>query len=546
MVTCDIVCLVLNLILSGFLFWLAGFAEKKRSVKWRLLYLLPFLVTLVLVAIYEFETCMLGVYFGAFLLVFGMLRQEKKVRCILCFVSVMFLVLSLGICLFSPAYRSYEYAEDFKAGFEEMKLHYVLSEQKDIDWDGLYEKYLPLFEEADKAHDEVAASIAWTQFAMEFQDGHVGYGIKDEKIEKMAYEKMYGNDYGLCTMKLSDGKIVAVMVEEDSQARKAGICNGSEITAWNGEPVENLSGTEKVFSFAVEENEEFYEALSIAGMGDETAEVCFIDEAGKEKTVTLSKIGSYHDRMMDCIEDVIDKGVEISNLDWMRIDENTALLRMRFMNYDSEENFSEMETALREEMLTLKEEGVTNLIFDLRSNSGGSGTHVKHILKLIAPSGEHVYAYDAVFDKETQKYKTDGVADDGTVTYQVGQCETYQGEDLWGHGKIIILVNANTVSAGDHFTMAASAYPNVTVMGFTHSNGSCQGVNSVNFDYGMLTYSGALLLNEDGSVFVDTDYSRKAVVPLDVKIPFDLQAVSSLFDEGEDYVLEKAMEEFGK
>ena len=381
---------------------------------------------------------------------------------------------------------------------------------------------------------------------MEFQDGHVGYGIKDEKIEKMAYEKMYGNDYGLCTMKLADGKIVAVMVEEGSEAHKAGIRNGSEITAWNGEPVDTLSGTEKVFSFAVEENEEFYEALSIAGMGGETAEVCFIAETGEKKTVTLSKIGNYYDRMMDCIEDVIDKGAEISNLEWMRVDESSALLRMRFMNYDSEENFSEMETTLREEMLALKAEGVTNLIFDLRSNSGGSGNHVKHILKLIAPSGEHVYAYDAVFDKKTQKYKIDRVTDDGSVTYQVGQCETYQGENLWGHGKIIILVNANTVSAGDHFTMAASAYPNVTVMGFTHSNGSCQGVNSVNFDYGMLTYSGALLLNEDGSVFVDTDHSRKAVVPLDVKIPFDLQAVSVLFDEGEDYVLEKAMEEFGK
>jgi len=546
MVIWDIVCVVLNLILAVFLFWLAGFAEKKKNVKWRLLYVLPFLVTLVLVAIYEFEACMLGVYFGAFLLVFGMVKQEKKVRRVLCFVSVLSAFLSLGVCLFSPGYRSYDYAADFKTGFEEMKLHYVLSEQKNIDWDGLYEKYLPLFEEADKAHDGVEASIAWTKFAMEFQDGHVGYGIKDEKIEKMTYEKMYGNDYGFCTMKLSDGKIVAVMVKEESEAYKAGIRNGSEIRAWNREPVESLLGKEKFSSFAVEENEEFYEALPIAGMGDETAFVCFIDETGEEKTVALSKIGNYYDRMMDCIEDVIDKGAEISNLDWMHVDENTVLLRMRFMNYDSEENFSEMETGLREEMLALKEEGVTNLIFDLRSNFGGSGNHVKHILKLIAPSGEHVYAYDAVFDKKTQKYKIDSVTDDGSVTYQVGQCETYQGENLWGHGKIIILVNANTVSAGDHFTMAASAYPNVTVMGFTHSNGSCQGVNSVNFDYGMLTYSGALLLNEDGSVFVDTDHSRKAVVPLDVKIPFDLQAVSVLFDEGEDYVLEKAMEEFGK
>lgn len=544
MVTSDIVCVVLNLILAVFLFWLADFAEKKRSVKWRLFYVVPFLLTLVLVALYEFETCMFGVYLGAFLLVFGMVRQEKKVRRVLCFVSVMLAFLSLGVCSFSSAYRSYDYVADFEDGFEEMKLHYVLSEQKSIDWDGLYEKYLPLFEAADKTHDKVAASIAWTQFAMEFQDGHVGYGIKDEEIEKKAYEKMYGNDYGLCTMKLSDGKIVAVMVESGSEAYKAGICNGSEIITWNGEPVADLCGTKKVLSFAVEENEEFYEALSIAGMGGETAEVSFIAKTGEEKTVTLSKIGNYYDRMKDCTEDVIDKGVEISNLDWMRVDESTALLRMRFMNYDSEENFSEMETGLREEMLALKEEGVTNLIFDLRSNSGGSGNHVKHVLKLIAPSGEHVYAYDGVFDKETQKYKTNGVADDGSVIYQVGPCETYQGEDLWGHGQIVILVNANTVSAGDHFTMAASAYPNVTVMGFTHSNGSCQGVNSVGFDYGILSYSGALLLNEDGSVFVDTDQSRKAVVPLDVKIPFDLQAVSSLFDEGEDYVLEKAMKYF--
>jgi len=118
MVTCDIVCVVLNLILAVFLFWLAGFAEKKRSVKWRLLYLLPFLVTLVLVAIYEFETCMFGVYFGAFLLVFGMVRQEKKMRRILCFVSVLLAILSVGVCSFSPAYRSYEYAEDFKAGLK--------------------------------------------------------------------------------------------------------------------------------------------------------------------------------------------------------------------------------------------------------------------------------------------------------------------------------------------------------------------------------------------------------------------------------------------
>lgn len=253
------------------------------------------------------------------------------------------------------------------------------------------------------------------------------------------------------------------------------------------------------------------------------------------------RLGAYADRWKESME-ILNKGVEISNLEWENIDDKTALMRMRFMSYDAKENFSEMEKEIREKLLALKEAGVTNLIFDLRSNGGGSGSYVEHIIKLIAPEGEHVYACDGVFDVESLQYKKG--AKPGT--WEVGECETYQGEALWSHGNIIILVNAQTVSAGDHFTQLASAFPNVTVMGLTHSNCSAQGISSVQFDYGYLSYSAVLLLKEDGTVFVDTDYNRESTVPLDIQIPFDEKAVKMMFDDGEDYVLWYAMEYLGR
>ena len=65
-------------------------------------------------------------------------------------------------------------------------------------------------------------------------------------------------------------------------------------------------------------------------------------------------------------------------------------------------------------------------------------------------------------------------------------------------------------------------------MGFTSSNCSGQAVRAVTF--------------EDGTIFIDTDASRQATVALDVTVPFDEKAVVSMFENGEDYLMEYAKE----
>ncbi|MCM1156897.1 MAG: S41 family peptidase [Bacteroidales bacterium] len=533
----DLAFIILETVFAAGLYLLAGYATKALSPKWRLCYAVPLIVCFLAIAAFGFEKSLLSAYLGTGILLVGFVKDAEKPRKAASATAGIGILLSAVICSVYPGYRSPDYVKDFNRGFAEMKAHYVLTEQKGINWDELYAEYLPRFEAADKAHDKVEICLAWNDFAMEFHDGHVAYSAKDENTANKALEKLCGNDYGLSLITMTDGRTAAVNVEEKSAVSAAGIHNGTVITAWDGVPideaVENAEETAKrIRSYACRENEEFYRPLMAAGAGGDSVTISYIDENGSEQTVTAPKLGSYVERLKMTME-ILDKGVEISNLEWQEVDDKTALLRMRFMAYDAKENYGEMEKEIREKLLELKEAGITNLIFDLRSNAGGSGTYVEHIVKLIAPEGEHLYAYDGVLDLKSMKYKKD----DASGAYIKGEAERYRGENMWADGKIIILVNAQTISAGDHFSRIASAFPNVTIMGFTHSNCSGQGVHGIEFDYGELDYSAALLLEEDGTVFLDTDKSGEATVPLDVQIPFDETAIKMMFDEGEDYVL---------
>ena len=87
-----------------------------------------------------------------------------------------------------------------------------------------------------------------------------------------------------------------------------------------------------------------------------------------------------------------------------------------------------------------------------------------------------------------------------------------------------------------------SIYDNVTIMGFTSSNCSGQGIRAVTFEDRGLQFSSVPVLREDGTIYIDTDVSRQATVPLDIKVPFDEKAVAAMFENGEDYLIEYAKE----
>lgn len=147
------------------------------------------------------------------------------------------------------------------------------------------------------------------------------------------------------------------------------------------------------------------------------------------------------------------------------------------------------------------------------------------------------YCSTSVFNEETFTYEQ-GV--DGS--FVEGEQFIVSGEDIWNQGRIIVLVNAASISAADHFTCLLDKCPNATIMGFTSTNSSGQAVNGINIsEKEQFSYSAVPTIDADGGVFVDAGADRLRKVGIDQIIDFDEQAVKALFDEDKDYILERAL-----
>ncbi|MDE6025917.1 MAG: hypothetical protein K2G45_10740 [Lachnospiraceae bacterium] len=539
--------LILILVTIGFslgLYFLAGYAAKALSSKWKLCYVVPFIVCILFAELSGTEISLLGVYIGVALLFVGFIKEDVRIRRMVSVGTIVLTFVSILICLFYPGYRMPNFVSDFKTGFTSMKEHYCMTEHKNIDWDAMYEEYLPKFKEAQKNHDEVENYILWIELCNSMHDGHVAYSA-DKKIADKAIDKMYGNDYGLSLITLSDGNTVAINVQENSEVYSAGIRNGTVITSWDGKSVDELKSNDIPIEWLpynpVKENDDFNSAMLVAGMGGDIVSIGFIDENGKEKSVSAPKLGTYSKRLEDTV-DILYSGIKASNLTWHDLNENTAVLRLTQMMYDTDSsansNFSRMKEELKANILEQKEKGIENLIIDLRCNGGGDPGFIIAIAELLSPETEFSYACSALWDANAKEFSYDSESG----TYVVGNKVTYTGENVWGDGQIVILVNMATISAGDHFTQLMSALDNVTIMGFTSSNCSGQAIRGVSFESGVLQFSSVPTVHEDGTIYIDPDASRKATVPLDIKIPFDERAVKAIFDDGEDYELQYAEE----
>lgn len=535
----DLILTLVEIFMAVGLFWLAGFATKVLNSKWKLCYLTPLILVFLLLAIGGFEISMLPAYIGGCIALLGFFMEKESAR--------KMAAILLGACAFLctattdyyEGYREIDYVGNFEKAYSTMEAHYDMTEYKNIDWEMLHETYLAKIKEAKKQHSPELYHIAMLQFCAQFHDGHVKYVSDGEAYDK-ACEILAGNDYGLSIMQLEDGSYVAVNVEEKGAVSSAGIHNGTTLLTWNNEPIKALCeqvDTSLLGGVPLLENEDFYRPILAAGMGDETVSITFLDDEGKEQSVEVSSLGSYWDRLKDTLE-IVDQGVNISNLAFKEVNNNTYVLRIKEMQYDSESyengDHSAMKEELRSQLIELKDKNVEHLIIDIRGNGGGSPHMIMAIASLLVPEGEYKYSYEGVFDKKTASY-----VKEANGNYKVGLPLEFTGENVWENRKITILVNAQSISAADHFTylMKSMDLENVEIVGFTKTNASGQAVSGFVLDGGMVTYSCVPTLNQDGTILVDGNANREGGIELDEKIPITEDVIKTLFDDKEDYIL---------
>ena len=479
-------------------------------------------------------------------------RKDKKVRCLVItgllnlavfFMSVVYIMGISGYTRFTN-YSHMNYENSMAAVIDEIEAHYILSDHKQIDYDALRAKYIPLAAEADRNGDEEAYAEAVMNLCYEFHDGHLSPYFLDNDLRSRVNDNMLGNDYGFSMIGTDSGDIVAILTDRESAAYALGIHDGTVITGWDGtdmdEALRNVSCVTTgwpLTSFPTAENEDFVRPIFLAGKGGDTVNVRFIGDDGKETEVTLESTGSYFNRFMAAMEPVTGKRCnEFAYCEML--DDRCGYLCIPEEEYDTtgdiiaalNDDYPAVKELLISRIEQMKAQGMDRFIIDLRDNDGGLDVISAAIVSLFTTEEIRTYS---------------GFIRDGDLVEADYWKWTVPADGRYSDIPVVVLVNAGTASAGDILTYDLSLCPNVTVMGITTSWGSAQGVAQTCLLSGgsiRLRYSIMATLDEDRNVYIDGGPDRVSSITLDERIPFDMEAVNKIYMQGQDYELQYALE----
>ncbi len=508
--------------------------------------LLPLIAALIHLAIYGLQAFWIFfyLYIEALIPLINLLPGRKKLP--VAIKSVLSSILALVVCVLflfdllgSPIVHNYtrmSYTQSFKKMLATMEKEYCLSSWKKIDYDGLLKEYLPRVEEAEKNNDESAYAAVVTEVTYRFYDYHVytalGYDIDEDVMNRLT-----GNDYGLSMIKLDDGTVIAIFVEdgnvmlydEPHDITKLGIHNGTQIVAWDGKEInEAIDETECINStiqFSVKSNEDFFRPAFLAGKGGETVDVTFIDDNGSEKHAQLNRIGDYSGRLSGVLIKFLHLHDYTPNFTTKMLDDKCGYLLVRSEYYSTfYDNLSVIRSGYYPELVEfyagkieeLKAQGMEYLVIDIRNNGGGYDNVAGALASLFTDEKKYMCGFG--YEDETGYHTTENnyIFPDGRY------------KDL----PVVVLVNLTCGSAGDGMAKFLGDCDNVTLMGITAS----AGVNQNNGGIMYLTknisvyYPIALTLSSENVPLIDTDQTREGRIPLEAKIPMTKEFVLKTCD----------------
>lgn len=437
----------------------------------------------------------------------------------------------------------YSYTDSFNKTISILKKEYVLNEHKKIDYDKLYSKYYPLIEQAENENNEQLYYKTMFEFSRNFKDGHfkfeIYYTTLEETIRRLDFANDYYNkDYGFGSVLLSDGNIVAILVDENSEAYNKGLRDGMIITKKDNIDIHKVLDEiiTNIGACPVLEDERLLNSFYLFGQGNDEINVSFLNEENEEITITIRATDNTTSKLDELYWKIMYQDYDLENLDTKMLDSNTGYI------YVSNEMYSPFKGAVGylfddssyltkvvdEKLQNLINQGMTDLIIDLRANSGGYLTESEAIASL--------FTNDSYLVLKDAKYFSN-----------LYDKSYLRGNGKYSNMKITVLVNSDTASAGDCLAYLLSKNPNVRLVGFTNSNNSAQSVGGVIFLSGgtsLINYPIYKSYGNDDKIFIDTDFTGMANIKLDYRINITKENIKDIFysDENYDYVLNYAIQ----
>ena len=440
-------------------------------------------------------------------------------------------------------YSALGWTDAFEKTIDYLEKEYILNEWKEIDYDRIREELIPKVREAEQNKDETAYVAALYELKYEFHDGHVT--VRGNMAGRnAAIARMAGNDYGFSMFRAKTGEVVAILVEEGSEAYRKGIHNGTVITMWDDLPIdeacEGVKCIDREHPFQTTENISIGQPIFLAGQGGEKLKVTFLGEDNEEISAELSPCGEYIGRRTRALEILFgDLVISRDNYSLSMLEDHIGYLRIWEEEYSqnpffitkctiagfSQEIYEELDAGLED----LSRQGMDRIIIDLRNNEGGNGFESRTVASLFTADPKPYYL---ALNKDGE--------------YQVVTEAKDTAECKWDNLTIVVLVNGQTVSAGEILTHYLKGSKNVTIMGNTTTWGAAQGTGGST----VLTDSKYEFrfpitpeIGPDHLPIVDVKADGYARLTLDRQIEYSIEEVVDMFEHPEeDTVLQEAVE----
>ena len=185
-------------------------------------------------------------------------------------------------------------------------------------------------------------------------------------------------------IRIDDGSVIAVLVEPGCEAATKGIHDGTTIISWDNrdinEAVEDVECIYPGLSFPVEENEDIFRPIFLAGKGGESVSITFLDDNGDERSISVQKTGNYEDRLSVAIKCLLHDDDDYQNFYSCMLDDRCGYLQITSESYDAlGDNISAIKKGYYPELTeyyadlieNLENKGMKYLIIDIRNNGGG-------------------------------------------------------------------------------------------------------------------------------------------------------------------------------
>jgi carboxyl-terminal processing protease len=475
--------------------------------------------------------------------------KASRLRTVLTVIGALLGIVVLIVGLWSAPMAAIAAGEDLSreswtAAFDRMNgilaQRYPFTEWKQVDWDALHAEYAPRIAAAEEANDQEAYYLALREYSFSIPDGHVIHSGDD----RGSWRTSIGSGYGLALIELDDGVAIAHLLQEGGPAEKAGLAWGAEILEWGGLPTREAIGAVSpiwvVRPSATQEGRRFFQQalLTRAPIGTEIT-VTFQNPGQDEpQTVVLTAVDDGLEPLYQslgwsasaAIREGMGEEVDTSEIykppEWRILPEGYGYIQVYHIR--PREGDPDFVGIVDQAMAEFVAQDVPGIIIDVRGNPGGRDELVPAMMGYFFTEPDF-YEYQYV-----DNWPTNLSLLDFAMVIGLEPKEPHYG------GPVAVLIDANTVSSGEGFPLLARRLSQGHVVGVYGTHGCCGTINLPGNSE--LLYSVGQSQDANHRVQLEGDHNLQGGVAPDIRVPLTRETAYAMFVEGEDVVLQRAVE----